>query len=109
MLLKSIQLLRPGLESIYEEALEYEFKLRGVIFERQKEIFLKYRGEEIGRHRIDYLIEKEVILEIKATSVINKIFEAQLLTYMKAMKKKVGQLINFQVERLKDGIKRLIL
>lgn len=50
-----------------------------------------------------------MILEIKATEGINKIFEAQLLTYMRAMKKRVGLLINFNVERLKDGIKRLIL
>jgi len=58
--------LGPGLlESIYEEALAHEFKLRGVSFEKQKEIFLKYKGKEIGKHRIDYLIEKEVILEIK--------------------------------------------
>jgi GxxExxY protein len=103
-------ILGPGLlESIYEEALAHEFKLRKIIFERQKEIELDYKGKRIGNHRIDYLIEKEVILEIKATEGMNKIFEAQLLTYMKAMKKRGGLLINFNTERLKDGIKRLIL
>jgi len=102
--------LGPGLlESVYEEALAHEFKLRGIVFERQKEIELEYKGKRIGKHRIDYLVEQEVILEIKATEGINKIFEAQLLTYMKAMKKRVGLLINFNTERLKDGIKRLIL
>ncbi|MCK4329994.1 GxxExxY protein [candidate division WOR-3 bacterium] len=102
--------LGPGLlESVYEEALAYEFELRGIRFERQKEIMLEYKGRSIGPHRIDFLIEGQVILEIKATEGMKKIFEAQLLTYMKAMKKRVGLLINFNVERLKDGIKRLVL
>jgi len=102
--------LGPGLlESIYEEALAYEFELRGINFERQEEIMLEYKGRSIGPHRIDFLIEGQVILEIKATEGMKKIFEAQLLTYMKAMEKKVGLLINFNVERLKDGIKRLVL
>lgn len=102
--------LGPGLlESVYEEVLAYEFELRGIYFERQKEIMLKYKGRSIGPHRIDFLIERQVILEIKATEGMKKIFEAQTLTYMKAMKKRVGLLINFNVERLKKGIKRLVL
>ncbi|MCD5417220.1 GxxExxY protein [Candidatus Bipolaricaulota bacterium] len=102
--------LGPGLlESVYEEALAYEFELRGIKFERQKKIILEYKGKSIGPHRIDFLIEGQVLLEIKATEGMKKIFEAQLLTYMRATKKKVGLLIHFNVERLKDGIKRLVL
>jgi GxxExxY protein len=102
--------LGPGLlESVYEEALECEFELRGIHYERQKEIGLKYKGREIGKHRIDYLIKNQVIVELKAVESINKIYEAQLLTYLKAMDKRVGLLINFNVERLKAGIKRLII
>ena len=102
--------LGPGLlESIYEEALEYEFELRGIHYERQKEIGLRYKGKEIGRHRIDFLIENQVIVELKAVEALNKIYEAQLLTYLKAMHKRVGLLIDFNVERLKAGIKRLII
>lgn len=78
-------------------------------YERQKEIGLKYKGKNIGNHRLDYLIENKVIVELKAVEVVNKIFEAQVLTYLKAMNKRVGLLINFNVERLKYGIKRLIL
>ena len=89
--------------------MEYEFELRGIQHERQKEMGLRYKGREIGRHRIDYLIEDQVIVELKAVEAMNKIYEAQLLTYLKAMNKKVGLLINFNVERLKDGIKRLIM
>ena len=85
--------LGPGLlESVYEEALAYEFELRGIKFERQKEIMLEYKGKSIGPHRIDFLIEGQVLLEIKATEGMKKIFEAQLLTYMRATKKKVGLL-----------------
>ena len=102
--------LGPGLlESVYEEALAHEFDLRDVSYEKQKEIFLKFKGKEIGKHRIDFLVENGVVLELKAVESMHKIFEAQVLTYLKAANKRVGLLINFNVERLKDGIKRLIL
>ena len=102
--------LGPGLlESVYEEALGYEFQLRRIPYERQKEIGLKYKGRDIGKHRIDCLVEGQVIVELKAVEGMNKIYEAQLLTYLKAMDKRVGLLINFNVERLKEGIKRLII
>ena len=102
--------LGPGLlESVYEEALAHEFKLAGIIFERQKEIFINYKGHSIGKHRIDFLIENKVILELKAVQTLHSIHQAQLLTYMRAMNKQVGLLINFNVDRLKNGIKRLII
>ena len=102
--------LGPGLlENVYEEALGHEFTLRGIVYERQKEINLQYKGQEIGRHRIDFLVEDEVIVELKAVEGMNKIYEAQLLTYLRAKGKRVGLLINFNVARLKDGIKRLII
>ncbi len=102
--------LGPGLlESIYESALEREFELRKVLYQRQKEIGLQYKGKEIGNHRIDYLVEDNVIVELKAVESLNKIHEAQLLTYLKVMDKKIGLLINFNVEHLKQGIKRLVL
>jgi len=103
-------MLGPGLlESIYEEALAHEFALRGILYEKQKEINLNYKGKEIGKHRIDFLQENEVVVELKAVEKMNNIFEAQLLTYLKIMDKRVGLLMNFNVERLKDGIKRLII
>ena len=72
------------LESVYEEALSCEFELRGILFERQKEIFLIYNGRAVGKHRIDFLIDDQVILELKAVEVIHSIYEAQLLTYLRA-------------------------
>jgi len=102
--------LGPGLlESIYEEALVYEFDIRKIKYERQKDINLKYKGKDVGKHRIDFLVENEVVLEIKAVKAFNKIFEAQVITYLKALNKKVGLLINFNVLRLKEGIKRIVL
>jgi len=102
--------LGPGLlESIYEEALAHEFSLRKIRYERQKEIRLRYKGKDIGNHRIDYLVEDEVIVELKAVEFMHRIYEAQLLTYLRALDKRVGLLINFNVIRLKEGVKRLIL
>ncbi len=102
--------LGPGLlESVYEEALAHEFDLREIKHQRQKEIRLRYKGKDVGVHRIDFLVEGEVILELKASEGINNIYVAQVLTYLKATKKRVGLLINFNVERLKDGIRRLIV
>jgi len=102
--------LGPGLlENVYEEALAHEFNLRGVRYDRQKEISLKYKGKDIGKHRVDYLVESEVIVELKAVESLHKIYEAQVLTYLRALDKRVGLLLNFNVVRLKEGIQRLII
>jgi GxxExxY protein len=100
--------LGPGLlESVYEEELAHEFNLRGVKYKKQKEIDLKFKEKEIGTHRIDFLVENEVVLELKAVESMHRIFEAQILTYLRATNKRVGLLLNFNVERLKDGIKEI--
>ncbi len=100
----------PGLlESVYEEALAHEFTLRGVRYSRQKEIILKYKGKDVGKHRVDYLVEDEVVVELKAVEALHRIYEAQVLTYLRALNKRVGLLINFNVVRLKEGIKRLVI
>ncbi len=102
--------LGPGLlESVYEEALAHEFTLRSIRFVRQKEVNLRYKGKDIGKHRIDHLVEDEVVVELKAVETLHRIYEAQVLTYLRALDKRVGLLINFNVLRLKDGIKRLII
>ena len=102
--------LGPGLlENIYEEALAYEFELRSIRYEKQKEVGLKYKDRSIGKHRIDFLVEDQVVVELKAVGTMHKIYEAQLLTYLKAMERRVGLLVNFNVEMLKDGIKRMVM
>ena len=103
-------ILGPGLlESVYEKALTHEFSVRKLRYERQKEICLSYKGIDIGNHRIDYLVEDDVIVELKAVETMHRIYEAQVLTYLRALGTRVGLLINFNVVLLKDGIKRLIL
>lgn len=97
------------LESIYEEALAYEFNLRKIKYERQKEINIKYKDIFVGNHRIDFLAEDSVIVELKSKEVLHPIHEAQILTYLKATSKRIGLLINFNVVQLKEGLKRFIL
>jgi GxxExxY protein len=102
--------LGPGLlESVYEEAISHEFELRGIPYDRQKEIGFSYKDHSVGKHRIDFVIKGKVVLELKAVNALNSIYEAQVFTYLKATGIKVGLLINFNVKRLKDGIKRFTI
>ncbi|MCK4559838.1 MAG: GxxExxY protein [Calditrichia bacterium] len=102
--------LGPGLlENLYEEAMEHELKSRGIVYKRQKELEIKYKGNPIGNYRLDYLIENKVIVELKCVEAIKGIHIAQVLTYLKAENLRVGLLINFNVDKLKEGIRRVIL
>ena len=102
--------LGPGLlEGVYEEALAHEFSLRKIGYIRQREVSLRYKGKDIGKHRIDYLVEDKVVVELKAVETLHRIYEAQVLTYLRAMDKRVGLLIHFNVVRLKEGLKSLII
>ena len=101
--------LGPGLlESAYEECLCYELRKEGFFVEKQKALPIVY--EEITLkvgYRIDLLVENCVIVEIKAVEALNDVHTAQILTYLKLTKCKLGLLINFNVSLLKNGVKRL--
>jgi GxxExxY protein len=103
--------LGPGLlESVYEECLCRELKLRGVVVERQKPLPLAYKGISLDcGYRLDLLVEGRIIVEIKAVDMLAPIHEPQLLTYIRLAKMKVGLLINFNVAALRNGIKRFVL
>jgi len=102
--------LGPGLlEATYENALAVEFELNGLLFQRQVVFPMSYKGRIIGEHRLDLLIENEVILEIKSVDRHDPIFEAQVLTYLKITGFKRALLVNFNSRLLKDGIKRFVL
>ena len=103
--------LGPGLlESAYEECLARELELRGIPFERQKPLPIKYKGFELDcGYRVDLLVAGEVVVEVKAVDALIPIHHAQLLTYLKLGGWKVGLLINFHATLLKSGIKRLVL
>ena len=101
--------LGPGfLEYVYEESLCHELNLREMYFERQKELDIYYKDLLIPKiYKPDLIIENKVIVELKATSGLTKIEEAQLLNYLKATKLRIGLLLNFGAESLE--IKRRIL
>lgn len=102
--------LGPGLlESSYEECLFYELTIDGLFVEKQKALPLVYHevNLEVG-YRIDLLVEKMVVVEIKSVEAVNDVHFAQVLTYLKLSKSKIGLLINFNVVSLKNGIKRII-
>ncbi len=89
-------ILGPGYsEKIYEEALSKELRDRGIGYERQKLVEVYYKGEKIGEYRLDLVLENKIILELKAVSELSNIFEAQLLSYLKAAGMKLGILVNF--------------
>ena len=102
--------LGPGLlESAYEECLYYELVKEGLKVEKQKALPLIYEEIklEVG-YRLDFLVEDKVIIEIKACEGLNDVHLAQVLTYLKLSNVKLGLLINFNVTRVKDGIKRVV-
>ena len=102
--------LGPGLlESIYEEALCYEFELQGIKYKRQIPADIVYKGKIIKGQKIDLLAEDEVVVEIKSLSKMPEVALAQALSYLKATKLKRGLIINFGEKRLIDGVKRVSL
>jgi GxxExxY protein len=102
--------LGPGLlEGVYEEALDIECKVEGLLVTRQLKVPVLYRGQMVGEYRLDMLINDLVIVEIKCVERFDPAFEAQILTYLKITGKRVGLLISFNSRLVKDGIKRFIL
>ncbi len=102
--------LGPGLlESIYEVCLVYELRKRGLKAERQIILPVTYDGVVLDTGlRIDVLVEDILIFENKSVEKMNPVYDAQLLTYLKLTKLRLGLLINWNVQLLKDGIKRII-
>ena len=102
--------LGPGLlESAYEEALAYEFTQAGLVYERQRETPLLYKGVKLNcGYRLDFLVEGELIIELKAVTDLLPVHHAQLLTYLKLERRSLGLLINFNVPVLKAGIRRVV-
>lgn len=103
--------LGPGLlESIYESCMGHELRLNGLGFERQVIIPATYKGFRVeGSQRVDPIVEKSVVVELKVVEKINPVHEAQILTYLRLTGIKVGLLINFNEAVLKDGIRRMVL
>lgn len=102
--------LGPGLlESAYRECLYFELREEGHFVEKEKELPLIYRNVKLDSgYRIDLMVERRIVVELKAVKKIEDVHMAQLLTYLKLTNCQIGLLLNFNVFRLKEGINRLI-
>jgi GxxExxY protein len=103
--------LGPGLlEKIYEICFCHELSKKGIHYERQQEIQIYYDGIYFKEGlRLDILVEGCIICELKAVDIVNPIWSAQVLTYLKLSNKRLGYLINFNVINIGQGIKRFVL
>ena len=108
--LKVHRKLGPGLlENVYEECLYHKLNKTGLMIERQKILPIKYDEIELtNAYRLDLIVENKLIIELKAVDDIHELHFAQLLTYLRLSKNKLGLLINFNVPLFKDGIRRVV-
>ena len=102
--------LGPGLlESAYQECLYYELRKAGMLVEKEKPLPLIYEEVKLDcGYRIDLMVEGKIVVEVKSVEALADIHLAQVLTYLKLTNNRLGLLINFNVVRLKEGIKRVI-
>ena len=102
--------LGPGLlESIYAQALCIELQMTGIPFERETCVPISYRGYFLCDHRLDLVVSDQLVPELKAVERLAPVHHAQLLSYLRASKIRVGLLMNFNVPVLQDGLKRVVL
>lgn len=103
--------LGPGLlESVYEEALCFELEQRGLHVARQVEVPINYKGHKLKNDlKLDVLVEDQIIIELKSVEEIKPVFFKQLKTYLKLMDKRLGLLVNFGENDMKNGIHRVVL
>jgi GxxExxY protein len=103
--------LGPGLlEKVYEICFCHELGKKGISYERQKDIPIVYDGLTFEEGlRLDVLVENKIICELKAVDTVNPVWEAQILSHLKLTDKRLGYLINFNVPKIKNGIRRFIV
>ena len=104
------KILGPGLlEAAYEVALKKELEIRGLRVTRQVGLPVTYKDEGVDLgYRIDLLVEGKIIVEIKSVEALHEVHLAQILTYLRLSDRRLGLLLNFNVARMKDGIRRVI-
>jgi GxxExxY protein len=104
------RILGPGfLESVYQQALEVEFRMRGIPYQPQYPVDVNYKGYSVGEGRLDFLVGDVLIVELKAVENLSPVHDAQVISYLKMTNYPLALLINFKVPILKEGIKRIIL
>jgi GxxExxY protein len=95
-------------ENLYEEALCYELELRRIPFRRQVPVTIYYKGREVGKSWLDLVVGKRLIVELKAVEKLADVHIGQCNAYLAAMKLQLALLMNFNVELLKPGLKRVV-
>ena len=101
--------LKPGLpENVYKLAVCHELSLRGIEFECEVRIPIAYKGKAVGEGFVDILVQRQLVLELKAVEVLNDVHRRQVLGYLQAMNLQLGLLINFNVAQMRNGIKRIV-
>ena len=93
---------------VYEEALCVELRLRQIAFERQKPVKVEYKGEYVGKGRLDLLVGDRLVVELKAVKAVPPIDHARVISYLKATGRQLALIVNFHVPILKDGIQRVV-
>ncbi len=109
--LKVHKALGPGLlESAYEHCLTHELRSRGLTVARQIPLPITYEGLQLDAgYRLDLMIEDSIIVEVKSVEALTRLHEAQIVTYLKLSKRRLGFLMNFNVPLFKQGVRRLVL
>ena len=105
----TVSSVRAFSETIYADALGFELTSENIPFARECAVTVNYRGNLIGRQRIDFIVSETVILEIKAVTRMDPVFEAKLISYLKTTSLRAGLLINFNLPLLKDGVQRIVV
>ena len=102
--------LGPGLlENLYSRAVAAELSFLGIPFDLERVFPVDYRGAVIGHHRLDLLVDSRIVVEIKAVERLSPIHVSQVISYLKVSRAKVGLLMNFNSELLRQGLKRIVL
>lgn len=100
----------PGLlESAHEAALCIELEEAGLRYKRQHPVSVRYKGQPVGEYRLDLLVEDAVVIEVKSVERLQPVFDAQVLTYLKATGARVGLLLNLNSQVLAHGLRRFVL
>ena len=97
------------IEAVYEEALCVELRIRDIPFVRQPFVRVEYKGHVVGDARLDLLVSDDLIVELKAVEGLLPVHSSQVISYLRAMNRRLGLLINFNVPFLREGIKRIIV
>jgi GxxExxY protein len=102
--------LGPGfLEGVYHDAMAIELDLAGLAGRREVPVTLFYRDRPLREHRVDLIVEERIILELKAVERLERIHQAQVISYLRATGLRIGLLMNFNTEQLKSGLRRVVL